>query len=284
MIRLSYILLQRLSDVAPEQLDRSLGILQECGYDGVEFNLTQKLGVSLDELERLTRKHQLAVPSFLTGEAYAEGLCLCSADAGVRDRTVQRLIGYLDVAQRFGSILVIGLLQGQIRDEPDATIANQRIADGLRQVADAAGAKGVDVVIEPVNHLQVGFNHSLAEVLALIEAISSSAVRPMVDTVHMNIEERSLTEPIRACGRSLRHVHLCESNGGQFGSGHVDFAAVRAALADISYDHFASVKVYRKLAFEEAARTSIAALREAGFGTTKDDPDERPGRLERPGR
>jgi D-psicose/D-tagatose/L-ribulose 3-epimerase len=175
------------------------------------------------------------------------------------------LIRYLDVAQRLGAFIVVGLLQGQRRDEPHEQLANQRIAEGLRQVAEAAERKGVDVVIEPVNHLQVGFNHSVAEVLRLIENIGSPAVRPMVDTVHLNIEEQSLTEPIIACGAALRHVHLCESNGARFGTGHIDFAAVRKTLNAVSYDGFASVKVYRKLFFDEAARSSMDVLRAAGF-------------------
>ena len=93
-----------------------------------------------------------------------------------------------------------------------------------------------------------------------IADIGLPAVKPMVDTVHLNIEERSLVEPIRACGRQLRHVHLCESNAGRFGTGHIDFKAVRGALEEIGYDGFASVKVYRQVEFDEAARSSICAF------------------------
>ncbi len=266
MIRLSYILLPRLSTFSsPGQLERALALLAECGYDGVELNVTEPLGIDVRELARLVEKHELAVPSFLTGEAYNDGLCLCSADESTRARTVQRLVSYLDVAREFGAFLVIGLLQGQRRDEPDPVVANHRIVEGLKRVAEQAAAKGVDLVVEPVNHLQVGFNNSVAEVRALIAAVGSPAVRPMVDTIHLNIEESSLVEPIRACGRELRHVHLCESSAGRFGSGRIDFAAVREALVEIGYDGFASVKVYRQLAFEEAARSSIAHLRRCGY-------------------
>lgn len=266
MIPLSFIVLERLSACPAAQLERGLALLHDCGYAGVEFNLTLPLAIELDELERITRRTRLAVPALLTGEAAAEGLCLCSPSAEVRSRTVRRLIDCLDVAQQFSAALVVGLLQGQRRDEPDAALANRRIADALRQVADTAARCGVDLVIEPVNHLQVGFHNSVAEVRALIETIGSPAVRPMVDTLHLNIEEQSLTAPIIACGPALRHVHLCESNGGRFGTGHIDFAAVRGALQQIGYRGFASVKVYRGLSLEEAARTSIAALHRAGFG------------------
>ena len=88
----------------------------------------------------------------------------------------------------------------------------------------------------------------------------------MVDTVHMNIEERSLVQPILDCGQQLRHVHLCESNGALFGTGHIDFAAVLRALHSIGYNWFGSVKVYRKAPWEEAARSSIDYLKEIAPG------------------
>jgi D-psicose/D-tagatose/L-ribulose 3-epimerase len=267
MTRLSYIVLPRLSAFAsPNDLWRIFALLRECGYEGVEFNITEPLGIGPDELKRLLDEFGLVVPSFLTGEAYNDGLCLCSPQAETRARTVRRLISYLDTARQFNAVLVVGLLQGLRRDEPDPVVAQRRIVEGMKQVAAAAGSKGVELVIEPVNHLQVGFNNSVAEVLSLISAIGSPAVRPMVDTIHLNIEESSLTEPILACGQSLRHVHLCENNGGRFGTGHVDFAAVRQALEQIGYNGFASVKVYRQVDVEEAVRSSMEHLRRAGFG------------------
>ena len=267
MTHLSYILLPRLTAFeSPAQLKRVLAHLRECGYEGVELNITEPLGIAPALLEEMMAEIGLAVPSFLTGEAYADGLCLSSPDATVRGRTVERLVGYVAVAARFHAILVVGLLQGLRRDEPNADVANERIVDGLKQVARAARANGVDLVIEPVNHLQVGFNNTVAEVQSLIAAIGSPAVRPMVDTIHLNIEERSLIQPILDCGPALRHVHLCESNGGAFGTGHVDFAAVGRALAQIGYDRFASVKVYRHSTLEAAARESLEYLRRSGFG------------------
>jgi D-psicose/D-tagatose/L-ribulose 3-epimerase len=266
-MRLSYLLLPRLGSFhSTEPLQRLFGQVRDCGYTGVELNVTEPLGIDPAELERLVKVAGLVIPSFLTGEAYNDGLCLSSPEASIRAKTVQRLIGYLPLAQRFRACLVVGLLQGLRRDEPDPVIAHQRIVDGLQKVAEAASAHNVDLVIEPVNHLQVGFHNSVAEVLSLIADIGSPAVRPMVDTIHLNIEERSLTQPILDCGSALRHVHLCESHGGLFGTGRIDFPAVHGALKQIGYQGFASVKVYRHATQDDAVRQSIQYLRRAGFG------------------
>jgi D-psicose/D-tagatose/L-ribulose 3-epimerase len=264
MVRTSFIIVDRPADLGEAELRSRLAVIRDHGYAGAEFQLTRPAGVDLDRLEGWLREYDLRIPSFLTGEAYGEGLCLSSPDAAVRRATVDRLIGYLPVVKRFGAVMVVGLLQGRRSDEPDAGIALARIADGLTAVAAAAAAAGVEVVIEPVNHLQAGFNNSVAEVLALIERLGSPAVRPMVDTIHMNIEEDSLVAPIRACGRALRHVHLCESHGGRLGTGRIDFPAVLQALAGVGYQGWQSVKVYRKLGFAEAVATSMDYLRSLG--------------------
>jgi len=247
MIKFSYIIIDPLSSFgSAADIQRTFAFLKECGYDGVEFNLTDPLGVESADLRKWIDDLGLVIPSFLTGEAYKDGLCLSSPDESIRQRAVQRLIANLDAAAEFNAILVIGLMQGLRSDEPDPTVANQRIADCLRSVAEVAEQKNVEFVIEPINHLQVGFNHCVAEVRQLIKMIGSPAIRPMLDTIHMNIEEVSLTQPIRDCGSELRHVHLCESNAAHFGTGHIDFSAVCRTLDEISYDGFASVKVYRE--------------------------------------
>ncbi|MBB73048.1 MAG: hypothetical protein CMJ75_00900 [Planctomycetaceae bacterium] len=265
MFRYSYILIDRIDSIEKvDGLRQTFDLLKQAGYDGVELNLSTPLGMSLDELERCREESGLVIPSFLTGESYHDGLCLSSPDAQIRSATVGRLIEYLEVAKWFQSILVVGLLQGLRSDEPSASKANGRISDCLRKVAAVAESLAVDVVIEPVNHLQVGFNNSVAEVLAMIDAIDSPAVRPMVDTIHMNIEEVSLSEPIYACRDRLRHVHLCESNGRGFGTGNVDFDLVLTTLQEIQYGGFVSIKVYRE-SLTSAAPASLAFLKERGF-------------------
>jgi D-psicose/D-tagatose/L-ribulose 3-epimerase len=263
MTRFSFMVIDTPSVFANEASARScFELVKSCGYEGIELNIARAVLDKLDLLTSLAAEHELRIPSFLTGAAYSEGLCLSSPDESLRQGAVDRLISYLDLAERFDAILVVGLLQGFTRDEPDLETALGRIVASLKQVAAAAEPRGVQFVMEPINHLQVGFNNSVAEVRQVVKDVGSDAFKPMVDTIHMNIEDQSITQPILDCGPDLRHVHLCESNGGLFGSGHIDFAAALKALDEIGYDGFASVKVYRKASMVEAARSSINLLRQ----------------------
>src|SRR5262249_37079376 len=108
----------------------------------------------------------------------------------------------------------------------------------------------------------VGFNHTATEATAMIERVGSPGLSYMLDTIHLNIEERSVLETIRLHGPRICHFHLCETNGGPFGTGNLNFPSVLKTLDESGYTHFASVKIYRKVGWEEAARTAMAFLRE----------------------
>jgi sugar phosphate isomerase/epimerase len=248
-----------------DQLASRMELLSKLGFQGIELTARHPVEYPWDEVLALAARFQLPVVSLLSGWSYGnEGLCLCSPAADIRDRAVQRLRGYVDDAARLGAVLVVGLMQGLRSDEPDGKVAGDRIANCLSQVAAHAERRGVSVVIEPVNHLQVGFHHTAAEVSGLVSRVGSSALGYMLDTIHMNIEERSILGTIRDHGPAIRHFHLCETNGGAFGGGNLDFAAVLRELEATGYAGFVSVKVYRQLAWDQAARQSAEFLRGLG--------------------
>jgi len=58
----------------------------------------------------------------------------------------------------------------------------------------------------------------------------------MLDTFHMNIEERSLGDAIRLAGPRLCHLHVCENDRGTPGSGHVPWDEVAQACRDIGFE------------------------------------------------
>src|SRR4051812_6553439 len=95
------------------ELDRRMALAKSLGYAGIELTATHPLGYPVEEVLGLVERHRLPVVSLLSGWSYAnEGLCLSSPDAGVRDRAVARLEGYVGLAGRLGAVLVVGMMQG----------------------------------------------------------------------------------------------------------------------------------------------------------------------------
>jgi sugar phosphate isomerase/epimerase len=263
-MRISFLMNDPVADL--DELARRMAILAGMGYHGIELVATHPMGFAIEDLVALADRRHFPVVSLLSGWSYAhEGLCLSSPDAAIRARAVGRLNDYVRMAASLRALVVVGLMQGLRKDEPDEARANDRIAEGLGQVARVAEEQGVLVVLEPVNHLQVGFNHTAADASALVHRVDSPALGYMLDTIHMNIEERSILQTVRAHGSRIRHFHLCETNGGAFGAGSLDFPGVVAALRAAGYDRFVSVKIYRESSWEESARDAAEFLRGLGM-------------------
>lgn len=259
-MKFSFLFYEPISDL--QELDRRMARIAELGYDGIELSASHPAPYPPEDVLALSRKHRLPVVSMLSGWSYGnEKLCLASPRAEVRQRAVERLSEYAGYTARLGAVLVVGLMQGLRSDEADEATAQERIAAGLQTLAAAAAKQNATVVLEPVNHLQVGFNHTAAEAAALVQKIGSPSLSYMLDTIHLNIEERSVLDAIRLHAPRIRHFHLCETNGGPFGSGNLDFSSVLKTIQESGYAHFVSVKIYRKCDWQQAAAEAIAFLR-----------------------
>jgi sugar phosphate isomerase/epimerase len=219
--------------------DADLAELASLGYHGVELGIGDPAQLDTEQLEKSLTAHGQALASIATGASYfEEGLCLTSPDAGVRSRAVVRLKAHTDLATRFGAVIVVGQMQGFKSDEPDRDIANARSVECLKEVADYAAAKGVRLVLEPVNRFEVGHNHTAGEVLGLVDRIGSPGLTVMLDTFHINIEESSLDGPVYLAGSRLGHVHVFENHRGLFGTGHMDLGRILRATLEIDYQGY----------------------------------------------
>src|SRR3569623_1674637 len=102
--------------------------LAALGYQGVELTAKHPFDYPLAEVAALAQRFDLPIGSLLSGWSYLhEGLCLCSPSAEIRSRAVERLKGYVDAAAQLSAVLVVGLMQGLRRDEPNEDLAAARI-------------------------------------------------------------------------------------------------------------------------------------------------------------
>ena len=119
--------------------------------------------------------------------------------------------------------------------------ATERAADmdvlvaTLRSLATYAADHGIVLCIEPLNRFETSFINLASQAVEVVDRVAHPNCQVMLDTFHMNIEEKSLGDAIRAAGSRLRHLHACENDRGTPGSGHVDWPDVAQALRDIHY-------------------------------------------------
>ena len=161
-------------------------------------------------------------------------------DAQRRQLGIEYLKRCIDIAAEVGSPIVSGPMYsatGKTRLLPDQEREQQRVwaAEGLRKAGEYAATHGVGLAIEPLNRFETDLINTVEQGLDLCQRIGLDNVGLLLDTFHMQIEEKSTTNALRAAGSRVRNFHACENDRGAPGTGQVAWDSVFAALHDIGY-------------------------------------------------
>jgi sugar phosphate isomerase/epimerase len=240
------------------------------GYDGVELAIRDPNLVNAGELLRLVSAHGLKVPAIGTGQAWGEeGLSFTDPDPAVRAAAIQRVRDHAPLAARLNAacdqpgrtVIIIGLLRGIVKPGVDHEQAMDWLIEALQACADAAAPHGVRLALEPINRYETTLINTVSQGLALIERVGADNFGLLLDTFHMNIEEPSIKESIRACGDRIFHFHVADSNRWYPGAGHLDFESILEALFATGYQHYISGEFMPMPDADTSAREAIAYLR-----------------------
>lgn len=167
---------------------------------------------------------------------------LTSSDPQVVARTQDYLRGCIDAAATVGARVLGGPMYAPVGDTPRLDADGRRnavaaVVEGLKPVAAYAGERGVTLGVEALNRYETSLFNTVAQLLEVVDAVGSPACGIMLDTYHMNIEERGVPNAIRAAGEHVVHVQVSGNDRGTPGNGdHLDWDGIVAALRDISYD------------------------------------------------
>ena len=244
-MRLSYVLPDPASYGNWDEFETDLACMRRAGYDAVELQIPDPALFDEPRVRRSLDVVGYTLCAFQTGSTYAtRGNCLSTADSAVRRRTIDLLKSFVELAGRWRSIIVFGSLQGRLTDEPDRAAAESRIREAIVEVGQCATRAGVTLAFEPVQHGEVGFHNTIAEVAGLVRGLDLPGVRMMIDTFHMNIEERDMFAPLSPIRDILAHVHLSETNRNVLGTAHWPTAKFLEELERIGYAGYCSVGVY----------------------------------------
>ena len=191
--------------------------------------------------------------------AMAPGRDLTTGDMGIVQATQDYLRRCVDAAAGVGATVVAGPIYAptgvtgtRTANERDAAIA--AVTRNLVPVLDHARASGVRLAIEPLNRFETSLFNTVAQTLELVRAVDRPELGLLLDTFHMNIEERSQPAAIRAAGSSLFHLHACGNDRGAPGGDGIDWPGIRDALGEIGYRGAISIE-----SFTSANRTIATA-------------------------
>ncbi|HYN87962.1 MAG TPA: sugar phosphate isomerase/epimerase family protein [Ardenticatenaceae bacterium] len=221
-----------------EELEALAPKVAEMGFDWIELPLENIDDLDYGRAAAIVRDHGLGVS---TCAAMGPDRDLIHPDANVRESGAAYLRACIDATQAIGGQNLVGPIYSAVgrvwqMTNDERARDSDVLVDLWRPLAGYDEARGVVLCIEPLNRFETSFLNLASQTVELVDRVGSPSVQIMLDTFHMNIEEKSVAEAIRVAGPRLRHFHACENDRGAPGSGHVPWQEVATALREIGYD------------------------------------------------
>jgi D-psicose/D-tagatose/L-ribulose 3-epimerase len=183
-------------------------------------------------------------------DAAGIGATVCGAfgpdrDMSADDPAVRRnATGYVrqcaEIAKELNTDIVVGPMYSAVgrtrMAEPGEREAQRALAtESIRIAAEEAARYGVRLALEPLNRFETDMINTVEQGVALVERIDRPNVGLLIDTFHMNVEEKSLPAAIRRAGRHIFEFHACSSDRGTPGEDHLDWPGIVKALRDVQF-------------------------------------------------
>jgi sugar phosphate isomerase/epimerase len=240
---------------------RHLPGIRALGYDGVDLFIKPLPQKELARLQEALRASDLEVSVIFPIVVFESGLVLSDPDRGRRREALRLFASQIDLAAELEAKIVLGLDRGSPAPGEDQLSFQGRLADSLRELAGHAGERSVEIVMEPIHRYLVDSFHRVEQCLDFLDRYGLDSVRLLLDTFHMNIEERSIEEAIRLATGRIGHVHAVDSNRGAPGDGHLDFDSIIRTLRDSGYDGYLSVETQPEREPYRTAERGIGVLK-----------------------
>jgi len=210
------------------------------GDDGWRMTVTQRA-----EVRRACGAAGLEVSGLHWLLAAPAGLSITSADKAVWQKSVDALLGSIELCAELGGVYLVHGSPAQRRLSGPADA--ERAIEAWALAAEAARKAGVVYCLEPLAKPDCNFVNTLDEALAVVARIGNPAFRTMVDTLAASLME---AEPVADAIRramptgQMAHIQFNDRNRRGPGQGDDRFAPVVRALRETGYDGWIAMEPF----------------------------------------
>jgi D-psicose/D-tagatose/L-ribulose 3-epimerase len=225
------------SPLTTDEFGRLAPHIASLGFDSVEVPIESTTDLDYSRLRAAADEAGLTITAC---GAFGPDRDLIHGDPAVRANAKDYVRHSIEAAQVMGSKTLVGPMYSAVgrtwRTTPDERKAFEDVlVTTLKELAQHAGDHGVVLGVEPLNRFETSVINLTEQMMSIVERVDHPACGGMLDTFHMNIEERSIGDAIRRVGSRLVQLHACENDRGAPGSGHMPWDEIVQACRDIRF-------------------------------------------------
>ena len=247
------------SDTIDAKVIEQFPRIRELGADGVEVPIFDPGSILVDEIRAAAERAGLrltASGALPPGTRFYE-------DGEPRGKAERYMRDTVRTAGALGAEVLCGPFYkavGELDDSVPFDEQRKRTGEALGPLVAEADATGVTIAVETLNRFETDLLNTVADGIALCDAAGGGAGL-LLDTFHMNIEEKDSAAAIAAAAGAgrLAHFHASENDRGVAGTGQVRWDEVADALRQSGYDRWVVLESFDQN--NQAIRTAVSCWR-----------------------
>ena len=208
------------------------------GFDLIEICVEDPETIDVKAIG--ARAHAAGVGVTICG-AFGPSRDMSSEDDGVRKAALAYLKRCIDFAAELGSPFVSGPMYAavgatRLLDDEARREQWKRAAANLGAAAGYASARSVKLAIEPLNRFETDLVNTVDQGMRMIKDIGADNAGLLLDTFHMNIEEKDIPAAIERASGHIVEFHACSNDRGTPGEDHLPWPKIAKSLRAANYD------------------------------------------------